>query len=113
MMFVSVMFSFFFLMIRRPPRFTRTDTRFPYTTLFRSRARMQMLVAGRLLGLLARLQELHRRPVLGGVVQVPGVASQEDGRAVMVLGIGAAIGVHELLDLARLDRKSTRLNSSH
>src|SRR3546814_13212033 len=27
----------FFLMIRRPPRSTRTDTPFPYTTLFRSR----------------------------------------------------------------------------
>src|SRR3546814_10610622 len=27
---------FFFLMIRRPPRSTRTDTPFPYTTLFRS-----------------------------------------------------------------------------
>src|SRR3546814_14811818 len=28
----------FFLMIRRPPRATRTDTLFPYTTLFRSLA---------------------------------------------------------------------------
>src|SRR3546814_3087530 len=27
---------FFFLMLRRPPRSTRTDTLFPYTTLFRS-----------------------------------------------------------------------------
>src|SRR3546814_11283162 len=33
--FCSV-FYFFFLMIRRPPRSTRTDTLFPYTTLFRS-----------------------------------------------------------------------------
>src|SRR3546814_11138985 len=30
---------FFFLMIRRPPRSTRTDTLFPYTTLFRSTVR--------------------------------------------------------------------------
>src|SRR3546814_8509486 len=30
--------SFFFLMIRRPPISTRTDTLFPYTTLFRARA---------------------------------------------------------------------------
>src|SRR3546814_6359170 len=30
-------FCIFFLMIRRPPRSTRTDTLFPYTTLFRSR----------------------------------------------------------------------------
>src|SRR3546814_13671204 len=29
----------FFLMIRRPPRSTRTDTLFPYTTLFRSLVR--------------------------------------------------------------------------
>src|SRR3546814_18692138 len=38
--YVLFMFSFctviFFLMIRRPPRSTRTDTLFPYTTLFRS-----------------------------------------------------------------------------
>src|SRR3546814_6227502 len=33
MFYVSVIF---FLMIRRPPRSTRTDTLFPYTTLFRS-----------------------------------------------------------------------------
>src|SRR3546814_19892171 len=31
------MWFLFFLMIRRPPRSTRTDTLFPYTTLFRSR----------------------------------------------------------------------------
>src|SRR3546814_18230971 len=37
---------FFFLMIRRPPRSTRTDTLFPYTTLFRS-------------GLAAGLVEFH------------------------------------------------------
>src|SRR3546814_19951687 len=37
-MFNSVLCStcFVFLMIRRPPRSTRTDTLFPYTTLFRS-----------------------------------------------------------------------------
>src|SRR3546814_19318687 len=32
----KVLLWFFFLMIRRPPRSTRTDTLFPYTTLFRS-----------------------------------------------------------------------------
>src|SRR3546814_19060928 len=38
-LFLSSIFSlFFFLMIRRPPRSTRTDTLFPYTTLFRSKA---------------------------------------------------------------------------
>src|SRR3546814_12355803 len=35
---LRLLFVFFFLMIRRPPRSTRTDTLFPYTTLFRSEA---------------------------------------------------------------------------
>src|SRR5881396_4220238 len=32
----NLLFVFFFLMIRRPPRSTRYETLFPYTTLFRS-----------------------------------------------------------------------------
>src|SRR3546814_15833311 len=58
---LSYSLSVFFLMIRRPPRSTRTDTLFPYTTLFRSRPSQarpadscksdsQLLVAGRLYG---------------------------------------------------------------
>src|SRR3546814_460472 len=35
-LYLLFVFVFFFLMIRRPPRSTRTDTLFPYTTLFRS-----------------------------------------------------------------------------
>src|SRR3546814_20334638 len=35
---VILRFSFVFIMIRRPPRSTRTYTLFPYTTLFRSPA---------------------------------------------------------------------------
>src|SRR3546814_8499179 len=34
----------FFLMIRRPPRSTRTDTLFPYTTLFRSNPTTAMIM---------------------------------------------------------------------
>src|SRR3546814_1575802 len=42
----------FFLMIRRPPRSTRTDTLFPYTTLFRSHRRLaEVGVQPRLAGL--------------------------------------------------------------
>src|SRR3546814_9038372 len=37
----------FFLMIRRPPRSTRTDTLFPYTTLFQSELSRQKRAAGR------------------------------------------------------------------
>src|SRR3546814_10329841 len=36
MCLIMFLLLFFFLMIRRPPRSTRTDTLFPYTTLFRS-----------------------------------------------------------------------------
>src|SRR3546814_18940939 len=42
-----VFVCFFFLMMRRPPRSTRTDTLFPYPTLFRS---FHRLVPARQLG---------------------------------------------------------------
>src|SRR3546814_1338149 len=48
---------FFFLIIRRPPRSTRTDTLFPYTTLFRSLNRnieqyhVPLLLSGRAIGI--------------------------------------------------------------
>src|SRR3546814_16927647 len=37
--------SVLFLMIRRPPRSTRTDTLLPYTTLFRSEARARAFMS--------------------------------------------------------------------
>src|SRR3546814_15114844 len=40
---LSDMYYVFFLMIRRPPRSTRTDTLFPYTTLFRSQPGLDRL----------------------------------------------------------------------
>src|SRR3546814_8692166 len=53
MLFISFILFVFFLMIRLPPRSTRTDTLCPYTTLFRS---------------LDRLRRLHReRPELPDV----------------------------------------------
>src|SRR3546814_5342402 len=55
----AVVVCCFFLMIRRPPRSTRTDTLFPYTTLFRSAlAQGGRAVRGRR-G--ARLGKPHRR----------------------------------------------------
>src|SRR3546814_17366010 len=39
MYFISGLVLFFFLMILRPPRSTRTYTLFPYTSLFRPRRR--------------------------------------------------------------------------
>src|SRR3546814_10018417 len=68
----SVLLSvfFFFLMIRRPPRSTRTDTLFPYTTLFRSpaliidstlgvAALLVPIVGSVIIGLMARRSEEH------------------------------------------------------
>src|SRR3546814_9503937 len=43
---MSLVYLFFFLMIRRPPRSTRTDTLFPYTTLFRSTMRQLIWLNG-------------------------------------------------------------------
>src|SRR3546814_20764159 len=45
-------------MIRRPPRSTRTDTLFPYTTLFRSRTRVGAFEQAR--GLVAGEREVPR-----------------------------------------------------
>src|SRR3546814_8703906 len=60
---------FCFLMIRRPPRSTRTDTPFPYTTLFRSQRRQdgrQHIYAG-VRGLRCRRRG-PERPDLGDVL---------------------------------------------
>src|SRR3546814_4117118 len=45
-LFMALLSCFFFLMIRRPPRSTRTDTLFPYTTLFRSLRLAQLFAPG-------------------------------------------------------------------
>src|SRR3546814_11580257 len=55
-------YSCFFLMIRRPPRSTRTDTLFPYTTLFRSRlARGRRGAVADLEGAEGRVRRRQRR----------------------------------------------------
>src|SRR3546814_3131777 len=59
MMCVSHVLYVFFLMIRRPPRSTRTDTLFPYTPLFRSARHRRAAGARRLRG--------ARRPVRHGI----------------------------------------------
>src|SRR3546814_11231422 len=46
---------FFFLMIRRPPRSTLSDTLFPYTTLFRSLFETYVVTVGATMGLIALL----------------------------------------------------------
>src|SRR3546814_11708202 len=62
-------------MIRRPPRSTRTDTLFPYTTLFRSRGKSAKQRPGRTDGELVYLYTpIHPRPVARGAI-----ASIQDG----------------------------------
>src|SRR5256885_13254913 len=79
--------SFFFLMIRRPPR----STLFPYTTLFRSD-----------LGIAAAARATHIAHRHGRRNR-PGSESETAGRRHPRVEIGRML----------LDRKSTRLNSSH
>src|SRR3546814_19532698 len=101
-MFVMSIFIcsfFFFLMIRRPPRSTRTDTLFPYTTLFRS---ADYLVCGH-----------NHLPEIRNV--------NEGNRSVLYLNSGDWIENRSALEYNggtwslyyHKDRKSTRLNSSH
>src|SRR3546814_508992 len=65
MRFTNGLLIVLFLMIRRPPRSTRTDTLFPYTTLFRSQPRPAGAGRGRLgrLGLRASAARLCRLQV--------------------------------------------------
>src|SRR3546814_6477445 len=99
-------------MIRRPPRSTRTDTLFPYTTLFRSlNLRLHVHGDDDVEFILDRSDEIHDRQA------VPLQIASERGR----LSKGDVLLV-ERLDLRCdaienvlpvIDRKRTRLNSSH
>src|SRR3546814_18677078 len=57
------MVVFFFVMIRRPPRSTRTDTLFPDTTLFRARPSPEVEIA--IDGQYSKRRSLEDRNVLG------------------------------------------------
>src|SRR3546814_12291776 len=90
----------FFLWIRRPPRSTRTDTLFPYTTLFRSGLGLYATALAKYMG-------------AGQVIVFDRLATRlELARA---FGADLTINVDELSEAERrgIDRKSTRLNSSH
>src|SRR3546814_3888472 len=56
----------FFIMIRRPPRSTRTDTLFPYTTLFRSGVASSILAASTIQStLVSKVQGFTARHIFG------------------------------------------------
>src|SRR3546814_11229771 len=79
-------------MIRRPPGFTRTDTLFPYTTLFRS------AVFGK--------AEVHTRPVAGGL-RIERLQTRAPGQRIDVggewLGRGASARTHLKVDVESED----------
>src|SRR3546814_18236314 len=94
---LCLFFVVFLLRIRRPPISTRTETPFPFTTLFRS---LVVLVAG------------------DGVVENRGIdiPAVLPPSALVEAGnyISAMLGGLTLAEAqSRVDRKSTRLNSSH
>src|SRR3546814_18898438 len=99
----------FLLMIRRPPRSTRTDTPFPYTTLFRSNFVLKPDFRQ------ISVEAEAGIPTQGGQfkneLEPAFIAIGDNGR----LNLNAS-WEHQtmLLESERdLDRKSTRLNSSH
>src|SRR3546814_17147801 len=69
-------------MIRRPPRSTRTDTLFPYTTLFRSGGHHRLRAARRLAGRGAGERSLLSRRIVGREDEREGRALREAGRPV-------------------------------
>src|SRR3546814_2635925 len=110
-------------MIRRPPRSTRTDTLFPYTTLFRSLA-------------LPSIYYTHRRDVVrrnGLLAPVTPLTPVREGETAETLSVRfrtvgdvsctcpvestadspEAIIAETVVSTLTEDRKSTRLNSSH
>src|SRR3546814_1774770 len=102
-------------MIRRPPRSTRTDTLFPSTTLFRSQDALDRL----------SLESRDGRLVIGQR-QFAGDEKRRGPRGPVTIRVNAAnlksatlagAGSLQIDKLegqrAMVDRKSTRLNSSH
>src|SRR3546814_11975425 len=71
-------YSLLYLRIRRPPSTTRTDTHFPYTTLFRSRQPRHAVQQRRQR---ARLRRIARHPGGQPVLQlqpVPGAVMEQE-----------------------------------
>src|SRR3546814_12574919 len=99
-------------MIRRPPRSTRTDTLFPYTTLFRSMVEIPSL---------DELKESMRPKVPGPREETPDdrTSLTQNSSAPDPISIPFNFTVdHGMKGIADesdapVDRKSTRLNSSH
>src|SRR3712207_9418541 len=95
-------------MIRRPPR----STLFPYTTLFRSPPQRGRGTGGECCGRPALAAAGRRaRPVPAG--RLPALAARQAGDRGHRLPVAVALVGRRPARLLALDRKSTRLNSSH
>src|SRR3546814_17925175 len=104
----------FCLMIRRPPRSTRTDTLFPYTTLFRSKLGR----ADEARAIQQRLTEIEPDKPAHRVAFGHNLRAAGEVEAAIASYRKAATLDYEFGEawwsLASIkDRKSTRLNSSH
>src|SRR3546814_5861222 len=108
-------------MIRRPPRSTRTDTLFPYTTLFRSQRKLGSLPASSLISAQTDRDPSFRwgddgyrqqaRKPAGGYPN-PAAASTI-GRNFAAVRLAPPTSAPSTSPAPSRDRKSTRLNSSH
>src|SRR3546814_16965698 len=89
-------------MLRRPPRSTRTDTLFPYPTLFRSpeEGRLEVEI------------DPDRRMVGGGIGGFFHGVEMREQRAVLAAPDAAPFDAAAARQGEQGDRKSTRLNSS-
>src|SRR3546814_9434170 len=136
------MFCYFYLMIRLPPRSKRTDTLFPYTTLFRTKSTLLALIAGTLapwsgevrVGVPFALFDQRvglldpARSIADNFLDLnPGTTNNQcradaadriagtlSGGQMLRAGLACVLGAPRPPQLLILeDRKSTRLNSSH
>src|SRR2546422_2506164 len=101
---------FFFLMIRRPPR----STLFPYTTLFRSEVLGELGHGGMATVYLAHDLALDRSVAIK--VLAPALLAMGEGmveRFKREARTAAALSHPHIIPIYAVDRKSTRLNSSH
>src|SRR3546814_15767263 len=101
-------------MIRRPPRSTRTDTLFPYTTLFRSIEEGQAIVPREV----GDRDDLAFTPQIGigetgNIAHVNARAHHLAALADRLQRCGNEGADRREYDRGKVDRKSTRLNSSH
>src|SRR3546814_16995232 len=104
-------YFFFFLSLRRPPRSTRTDTLFPYTTLFRSE-RVEQDIGG---AVVADRDHLRRKIAdrsdrafgLVGVEAAGKIAAVERDR-IVPMTLSACDLAHQLGEDDELERRAAR-----